>query len=147
MKVSETLTVKALKTPKVTVKGAKKAIKVAVKAFVTSGKKIAYSKATIVKCTSNNSDNNKAKVCKINGTNCNVGDTITVALNMKTPKVLVNFQGYTDFDSSNLKFVSAKINANGGLINCVNNTIYYNGSNISKGYELYNHRYALHSNL
>ncbi|MGN1131240.1 MAG: hypothetical protein ACI4Q8_07805, partial [Ruminococcus sp.] len=136
-----TLTKKELKKAKVTktIKVKKSGnYKVSVKAFVTSGKKIAYSKATkatIVKCKSNNSNNNKSKVCKINGTNCNVGDTITVALNMKTPKVLINFQGYTDFDTSYLKFVSAKINVNGGLINCVNNSILYNGVNISKGYD------------
>ncbi len=187
---SQTIPVKVLKTPKVTVKGTKNAIKVtynkvkgakgfkvtyktgkktynkkftlskkelkkssvtktvkvkksgtykvSVKAFATSGKKIAYSKATkaiTVGCKSKNSDKNKANVCKINGTNCKVGDTITVALNMKTPKVLINFQGHTDFDSSYLKFVDANISVNGSVINCVNNSILYNGSNISKGYD------------
>lgn len=84
-----------------------------------------------------NSNHNSTEVCKINGTKCYVGDTITVALNVKTPKVLVNFQGYTEYDSSYLKFVSAKANVN-GLVNDHNSAIYYNGSDISRGFDFTN---------
>ncbi|MGN1130728.1 MAG: cohesin domain-containing protein [Ruminococcus sp.] len=84
-----------------------------------------------------NANHNSTEVCKINGTKCYVGDTITVALNLKTPKVLVNFQGYTEYDSSYLKFVSAKANVN-GLVNDHNSAIYYNGSDISRGFDFTN---------
>lgn len=84
-----------------------------------------------------NSNHNSTEVCKINGTKCYVGDTITVALNVKTPKVLINFQGYTEYDSSYLKFVSAKANVN-GLVNNHESVIYYNGSDISRGFDFTN---------
>ena len=84
-----------------------------------------------------NSNHNSTEVCKINGTKCYVGDTITVALNVKTPKVLINFQGYTEYDSSYLKFVSAKANVN-GLVNNHESAIYYNGSDISRGFDFTN---------
>lgn len=73
-------------------------------------------------------------VCTINGTKCYVGDTITIAVNLKTPKVLENFQGYTQYSGEYLKFESAKANVN-GLVNNHKNTIYYNGSNISSGFD------------
>lgn len=84
-----------------------------------------------------NSNHSSTEFCKINGTKCYVGDAITVALNLKTPKVLVNFQGYTEYDSSYLKFVSAKANVN-GLVNDHNSAIYYNGSDISRGFDFTN---------
>jgi hypothetical protein len=83
---------------------------------------------------STNTSHASEEVCTINGTKCYVGDTITVTLNLKTPKVLENFQGYTDYDSDYLKFVSAKANVN-GLVNNNESTIYYNGSDITTGFD------------
>ncbi len=68
--------------------------------------------------------------CVINGTTCYVGDTISVTLNLTTPKVLINYQGYTDFDSEYLKIVSAKSNTS-GLVNGKANQILYNASDLN----------------
>ena len=73
-------------------------------------------------------------VLKINGVKCNVGNTITVTLDFKTPKVLENFQGYTEYDTGVLQFVSIKGNVN-GMFNEKDGVIYYNGSDIMTGYD------------
>lgn len=91
------------------------------------------SKIPVIKPDSNSSHASK-DVCLVNGTKCYVGDTITIALNIKTPKVLENFQGFTEYDSEYLKFESAKANVS-GLVNNHESTIYYNGSNISTGFD------------
>ena len=70
------------------------------------------------------------KVLKVNGKKVYVGDTITVTVDMTTPVVLVNYQGFTQYDSSVLKFVSAKSNS-GGLTNNKDSAIYYNSSILS----------------
>lgn len=76
----------------------------------------------------------KEDVLKINGVKCNVGNTITVTLDFKTPKVLENFQGYTEYDRNYLEFVSVKGNVN-GMFNEKDGVIYYNGSDIMKGFD------------
>ena len=70
------------------------------------------------------------KVLKVNGKKVYVGDTITVTVDMTTPVVLVNYQGFTQYDSNVLKFVSAKSNS-GGLTNNKDSAIYYNSSILS----------------
>ncbi len=90
-------------------------------------------KVPVVKPDTNSSHASK-DVCTINGTKCYVGDTITMALNIKTPKVLENFQGITQYDNSYLKFKGAEANVS-GLVNNHNSKIHYNGSNISTGFD------------
>lgn len=87
----------------------------------------------VVKPTQNPSHNSK-DVLTVNGTKCYVGDNITIAVNLKTPVVLENFQGTTSYDNSYLKFVNAQANTN-GLVNDHESVIYYNGSNISTGFD------------
>jgi hypothetical protein len=69
-------------------------------------------------------------VCYVNGKKCYVGDTITMTLNLKTPVVLINYQGYTTFDNSVLEFKTAD-SESGALTNCKGNKIYYNASVLS----------------
>lgn len=80
-----------------------------------------------VRTPDTNSSHASSDVCTVNGVKCYVGDTITMTLNLKTPKVLVNYQGYTTFDDSKLKFVSSDSDA-GALVNCKDGIIYYNAS-------------------
>lgn len=84
------------------------------------------SKIPVYTPTDNKSHSSK-EVCIVNGKKCCVGDTITMTLNLKTPKVLVNYQGYTSFDTSKLKFISADSEAD-ALTNCKDGIIYYNAS-------------------
>ena len=84
------------------------------------------SKIPVYTPTDNKSHSSK-EVCIVNGKKCYVGDTITMTLNLKTPKVLVNYQGYTSFDTSKLKFISADSEAD-ALTNCKDGIIYYNAS-------------------
>lgn len=70
------------------------------------------------------------KILSVNGKECHVGDTITMTLNLKTPKVLVNYQGYTSFDESKLKFIESDSDS-GALVNCKDGIIYYNASILS----------------
>ncbi len=84
------------------------------------------SKIPVYTPTDNKSHSSK-DVCIVNGKKCCVGDTITMTLNLKTPKVLVNYQGYTSFDTSKLKFISADSEAD-ALTNCKDGIIYYNAS-------------------
>lgn len=93
----------------------------------------ANNKVPVVKPDTNSSHASK-DVCTINGTKCYVGDTITMALNLKTPKVLINFQGFTQYDNSYLKFENAEANVS-GLVNNHKSTILYNGSNIATGFD------------
>ncbi len=72
-------------------------------------------------------------VLKVNGVKCDIGDTITVVLNLKTPETLINFQGTTYFDSEYLECVSTTMNVS-GMINAKTDSILYNGSEISKGF-------------
>ena len=76
-------------------------------------------------------------VLKINGVKCNVGNTVTITLDLRTPKALENFQGFTKYDDSYLKFISVSGNAS-GLFNDHESAIYYNGSDIMKGYDFTN---------
>ncbi len=89
----------------------------------SSGNKISV--VTPAKNSSHKSD----EKCVINGTTCYVGDTISVTLNLNCAKTLVNYQGYTTFDTSYLKCTSLK--ANVGIANNKGDTIYYNASVIS----------------
>lgn len=66
-------------------------------------------------------------VCTINGTKCYVGDTITVAINLKTPAVLENYQGYTEYDRGYLEYLSLNMTS-GGIYNEKDGTILYNAS-------------------
>ena len=77
----------------------------------------------------NNTSHKSDKKCVINGVTCYVGDTISVTLNLKCAKTLVNFQGYSTFDTSYLKCTS--VTANVGIANNKDDKIYYNASNIS----------------
>lgn len=81
-----------------------------------------------------NATHSSKKVLKVNGVDCYVGDTITVALNIETPEVLMNFQGYTKYDDQYLEFVGVEANVN-GLFNDHESCIYYNGSDINKGFD------------
>lgn len=78
--------------------------------------------------------NNSKKILKVNGVKCNVGDTISVALNLKTPQSLVNFQGYTTYDNQYLECTNVKCNVN-GYTNILESEIRYNGSDISTGFD------------
>ncbi len=99
----------------------------------TTNSQSADSKVSVVKPDTNSSHASN-DVCTINGTKCYVGDTITIALNIKTPKVLENFQGFTQYDNNYLKFEDAKANVS-GLVNNHKSTIYYNGSDIATGFD------------
>ena len=77
-----------------------------------------------------NKNHNSEKVCTVNGTKCYVGDTITVTVNLKTPVILENYQGYTEFDSSYLDYVNIEMNS-GGVYNEKDSVIYYNASILS----------------
>lgn len=77
------------------------------------------------KNTSHKSDDK----CMINGVKCYVGDTISITLNLKCSKTLVNYQGYTTFDTGYLKCSSTK--ANVGIVNNKDEKIYYNASDIN----------------
>ena len=79
----------------------------------------------------------KEEILTINGTKCNVGNTITVTLNAKTPVVLENYQGFTEYDDTYLEFVSIKGNVS-GMFNDHESAIYYNGSDIGAGYDFTN---------
>lgn len=81
-----------------------------------------------------NAEHSSNKVLTVNGTKCYVGDEIKVTLNIKTPKVLENFQGFTQYDDKCLEFVSIKGNVN-GMFNNHESCIYYNGSNITQGFD------------
>ncbi len=70
------------------------------------------------------------KVCTINGKKCYVGDTVTAAINLKTPVILENYQGYTEYDRNYLEYVSAKMTS-GGIYNEKDGIIYYNASILS----------------
>lgn len=85
-------------------------------------------KISIVTPEKNKSHKSKDK-CIINGTTCYVGDTISVTLNLKSAKILENYQGHTKFDSGFLTCKSVK--ANTGIANDKGDTIYYNASVIS----------------
>ena len=69
-------------------------------------------------------------ILTVNGKKCYVGDTITVAINLKTPVILENYQGYTEFDNRYLEYVSAEMNS-GGIYNEKDGVIYYNASILS----------------
>lgn len=73
------------------------------------------------------------KTLVVNGVKCKVGDTITMVVNLKTPKKLCNFQGSTNYDTNFLKCTKTEINVN-GMINDKGGAILYNGSDIGKGY-------------
>lgn len=81
-----------------------------------------------VKPTENTSHKSNEK-CVVNGVTCYVGDTITVTLNLKSSKILENYQGYTEFDKDYLKFKT--ISASTGFANNKGNKIYYNTSIIT----------------
>ncbi|MCH5299148.1 MAG: hypothetical protein J1E96_05220 [Ruminococcus sp.] len=66
-------------------------------------------------------------ICTVNEKKCFVGDTITMTLNLKTPVVLVNYQGLTEFDNDYLEFIDTEMNS-GGICNEKNGVIYYNAS-------------------
>lgn len=69
-------------------------------------------------------------ILTVNGKKCHVGDTVTVAVNLRTPKILENYQGYTEYDQSCLEYVKLNMNS-GGLYNEKDGVIYYNASIIS----------------
>lgn len=98
----------------------------------TSSKTSSDSSSKISKVTPATSATHASKkVCTINGQKCYVGDTITVALNLKTPVVLINYQGELSFDSDKLEYVEAK-SASGGMVNLYDTeTIRYNASVLS----------------
>ena len=77
----------------------------------------------------NNTSHKSDDKCKINGVTCYVGDTISITLNLKCSKTLVNYQGYTNFDTDYLKCKSTK--ANVGIVNNKDDKIYYNASDIN----------------
>ncbi len=77
----------------------------------------------------NNTSHKSNDKCVINGVTCYVGDTISVTLNLKCSKTLVNYQGYTTFDTDYLKCKSTK--ANVGIVNNKDEKIYYNASDIN----------------
>lgn len=103
------------------------------------------SKTTSTKTTRSSAGDNPAKVsvvtpekntkhkssdkCVINGTTCYVGDTISVTLNLKSSKVLENYQGYSEFDSNYLSCKSVKSTT--GITNHKGSKIYYNASVIT----------------
>lgn len=69
-------------------------------------------------------------VCTVNGKKCYVGDTVTLAINLKTPVILENYQGYTKFDGRYLEFIDVDMNS-GGIYNEQDGVIYYNASILS----------------
>lgn len=69
-------------------------------------------------------------ICTVNGKKCHVGDTITMAINLKTPVILENYQGFTNFDDSYLEYIALKMNS-GGIYNEKHGVIYYNASILS----------------
>lgn len=77
----------------------------------------------------NNTSHKSDDKCVINGVTCYVGDTISVTLNLKCAKTLVNYQGYSTFNTDYLKCVSVK--ANVGIVNNKDDKIYYNASDIN----------------
>ncbi len=77
-----------------------------------------------------NTEHKSDDKCKINGTTCYVGDTISVTLNLTVPIILENYQGYTTYDGDYLEYVSVSANTN-GIVNNRDNTIFYNASVIS----------------
>jgi hypothetical protein len=79
---------------------------------------------------SENTSHVSEEICTVNGKKCHVGDTITMTLNLKTPVVLVNYQGYTTFDNGILEFKKAD-SESGALINCKGGKIFYNSSVLS----------------
>lgn len=77
----------------------------------------------------NNTSHKSDDKCVINGVTCYVGDTISVTLNLKCAKTLVNYQAYSTFNTDYLKCVSVK--ANVGIVNNKDDKIYYNASDIN----------------
>ncbi|MEE3428678.1 MAG: hypothetical protein VZQ55_06905 [Ruminococcus sp.] len=76
-----------------------------------------------------NTKHKSSDKCVINGTTCYVGDTISVTLNLKSSKVLENYQGYSEFDSNYLSCKSVKSTT--GIANHKGSKIYYNASVIT----------------
>jgi type II secretory pathway pseudopilin PulG len=76
-----------------------------------------------------NTEHKSSEKCVINGTTCYVGDTISVTLNLKSSKVLENYQGYSEFDSNYLSCKSVKSTT--GITNHKGSKIYYNASVIT----------------
>lgn len=76
-----------------------------------------------------NTEHKSSDKCVINGTTCYVGDTISVTLNLKSSKVLENYQGYSEFDSNYLSCKSVKSTT--GITNHKGSKIYYNASVIT----------------
>ena len=67
---------------------------------------------------------------KVNGKTCYVGDTISVVLNIKSDKTVVNYQGTAEFDSKYLKLKEVKSN-NFGIANASGTKILYNASTLN----------------
>lgn len=67
---------------------------------------------------------------KINGKTCYVGDTISVVLNLKSQKSLINYQGTTKFDNQYLKLKTVKSNSI-GLASAKDAEIMYNASTLN----------------
>lgn len=112
----------------------KKSVKTAKKApkkKMPKPKKAPDSNSTVIPIVTpkNNTSHKSNDKCVINGVTCYVGDTISVTLNLKCEKTLVNYQGYTTFDTSYLKCSSLK--ANVGIANNKDDKIYYNASDIN----------------
>ncbi len=76
-----------------------------------------------------NTEHKSSEKCVINGTTCYVGDTISITLNLKSSKVLENYQGYSEFDSNYLSCKSVKSTT--GITNHKGSKIYYNASVIT----------------
>lgn len=73
------------------------------------------------------SDHKSESVLTVNGKKCYVGDTITVVFNIKSNKKVVNYQGYSTFDTSYLKLKEVMPNSF-GLAQDSDNQIIYNAS-------------------
>lgn len=114
-------------TPKTTKSSASKKSDTSTKSTAKSTADDNVKKISIVTPEKNTSHKSNEK-CVINGTTCYVGDTISVTLNLKTAKILENYQGYTSFDSDYLTCKSVK---GSGIVNNKGNNIYYNASVIT----------------
>ena len=67
---------------------------------------------------------------QLNGKTCYVGDTITVVMNIKSQKSIINYQGDVIFDSKYLKIKNVKSN-DFGIANTNGDHILYNASSIN----------------
>ncbi len=89
-----------------------------------SGDKITEVKPEPVK------EHKSSDILKVNGKECHVGDVITVVLNVKSDKSIVNYQGFTVFDSAYLKVKEVMPNAV-GIASDSDDRIDYNASSIA----------------